>query len=112
MRGRCGGDAPRLRGASSLRRIFPSPSLDLPFLSPSVGFWAETWQVVVSLQRVGRLAPPAGEVWRGEAPLYFASHLLLLGLNLPGRAEKKQVKTEKASAEGAEPPPHLPRITQ
>jgi len=23
---------------------------------------------------------------------YFASHLLLLGLNLPGRAEKKQVK--------------------
>jgi len=26
---------------------------------------------------------------------YFASHLLLLGLNLPGRAEARQVKAEK-----------------
>jgi len=27
-----------------------------------------------------------------KKPFYLASHLLLLGLNLPGRAEKKQVK--------------------
>jgi len=40
---------------------------------------------------------------RSPSKKLFYSHLLLLGLNLPGRAEKKQVKTEKASAEGAEP---------
>jgi len=62
------------------------------------------------------LSPARWGGLEGRSPskklFYFASHLLLLGLNLPGRAEKKQVKTEKASAEGAEPPPHLPRITQ
>jgi len=61
------------------------------------GLPAKSWSL--SFARWGGL--------EGRSPskklFYFASHLLLLGLNLPGRAEKKQVKTEKASAEGAEP---------
>jgi len=42
------------------------------------------------------LSPARWGGLEGRSPskklFYFASHLLLLGLNLPGRAEKKQVK--------------------